>query len=113
TALDQGEVITSVLVPAPEKAAYAKFSQPASLFALVGVFVAFGEGGANVAVTGAGEEGVFRHGGLEAALNSDWSTGAIDGVKVSGEGLLSDIHGSADYRANLIRVMAKRAVAAT
>jgi len=113
TALDQGEIITSVRVPASEKAAYAKFAQPASLFALVGVFVALGEDGASVAVTGAGEEGVFRHGGLEAALNSNWSVGAIDGVNVSGEGLLSDIHGSADYRANLVRVMAKRAVAAT
>ncbi|MGI9389644.1 MAG: FAD binding domain-containing protein [Boseongicola sp.] len=113
TALDQGEIITSVRFPAAEKAAYEKFAQPASLFALVGVFVALGEGGASVAVTGAGEEGVFCHGDLEDALNSDWSTGAIDGVNVSSEGLLSDIHGSADYRANLVRVMAKRAVAAT
>jgi len=113
TALDQGEVITSVRIPAPEKAAYAKFAQPASLFALVGVFVALGEGGVRVAVTGAGEEGVFRHSGLEAALGSDWSAGAVDGVEVSGDGLLSDIHGSAVYRANLIGVMAKRAVAAS
>ena len=112
TALDQGEIITSVRIPAPEKAAYAKFAQPASLFALVGVFVALSEGGVRVAVTGAGEDGVFRHGGLEAALGSDWSTGSVNGVEVSGDGLMSDIHGSADYRANLIGVMTKRAVAA-
>lgn len=113
TALDQGEVITSVRIPAPEKAGYAKFAQPASRFALVGVFVALSEGGARVAVTGAGENGVFRHGELEAALGSDWSAGVVDGVNISGDGLMSDIHGSADYRANLIGVMAKRAVAAS
>ena len=112
TALDQGEIITSVRIPAPQKAAYAKFSQPASLFALVGVFVAHGEGGARVAVTGAGEDGVFRHAGLEAALGAGWSASAVDGVEISADGLLADIHGSPEYRANLIGVMTRRAVAA-
>ena len=112
TALEEDEIITSVRVPACAKAAYAKFRQPASLFALVGVCVAQTADGARVAITGAGEDGVFRHEGLEAALSSDWSASAIDGVEVSADGLMSDIHGSAAYRANLIKVMAKRAVAA-
>nr|WP_309501642.1 xanthine dehydrogenase family protein subunit M [uncultured Roseovarius sp.] len=112
TALEEGEIITSVRVDAPAKAAYAKFAQPASLFALVGVFVADGPHGVRVAVTGAGDDGVFRHAGLEAALASDWSAGALDSVDVSEDGLISDIHGSADYRAHLIKVMARRAVAA-
>ncbi|MCP5082511.1 MAG: xanthine dehydrogenase family protein subunit M, partial [Alphaproteobacteria bacterium] len=110
TALDEGEVITSVRVTAPARAVYAKFRQPASLFALVGVCVAQGAGGTRVAVTGAGEDGVFRHQGLEAALSSGWSAAAVGGVDVGSEGLMSDIHGSADYRANLIKVLAKRAV---
>ncbi len=112
TALDEGEIITAVHVEKPAKAAYAKFAQAASLFALVGVFVADGPHGVRVTVTGAGEDGVFRHEGLEAALSSSWSAEALDGVEVSEEGLNSDMHGSADYRAHLIKVMAKRAVAA-
>ncbi|MFV2054369.1 FAD binding domain-containing protein [Aliiroseovarius sp. YM-037] len=112
TALEDDEVITAVRISSPSRAAYAKFRQPASLFALVGVCVADGADGPRVAVTGAGEDGVFRHEGLEAALASDWSAGAADGVTVASDGLLSDIHGSADYRANLIRVLAKRAVEA-
>jgi aerobic carbon-monoxide dehydrogenase medium subunit len=112
TTLEDGEIITAVSITQPAKAAYAKFAQPASLFALVGVFVADGSGGVRVAVTGAGDNGVFRHSGLEKALSTEWSAGAIDGVDVSSEGLMSDLHGAADYRAHLIKVMAKRAVTA-
>lgn len=112
TALDEGEIITSVTIPSPAKAAYVKFAQPASLFALVGVFVADGRAGVRVAITGAGDDGVFRHQGLEAALAANWSASALDAVAVSQEDLMSDLHASADYRANLIKVMAKRAVAA-
>lgn len=111
TALEEEEIITAVHVDAPKRAHYAKFAQPASRFALVGVFVADGPHGVRVAVTGAGEDGVFRHEGLEAALSADWSEAAVDGVDVSEEGLMSDMHGAADYRAHLIKVMTKRAVA--
>ncbi|RMD92679.1 MAG: carbon monoxide dehydrogenase, partial [Alphaproteobacteria bacterium] len=111
TALDEDEIITAVRFPKVKRAAYAKFAQPASRFALVGVFVAETAGGVRVAVTGAGEEGVFRHEGLEAALAADFSPAAVDGVEVSAEGLMSDLHADADYRAHLIKVMAKRAVA--
>ncbi len=110
TALEDGEIITSVSIAQPTKAAYAKFAQPASLFALVGVFVADGPAGVRVAVTGAGDNGVFRHSGLEAALLTNWSAGAVDGVSVSSDGLMSDLYGAADYRANLIKVMAKKAI---
>ncbi len=112
TALDEGEIITGIRFPKPARAAYCKFPNPASRYALTGVFVAETGGAVRVAVTGAGEDGVFRHGGLESALGSDFSQGAVDGVGVSADGLLSDMHGSAAYRANLIKVMAKRAVAA-
>jgi len=113
TALGDDEIITGLRISAPEQAGYAKFRQPASRFALVGVFVARTAGGARVAVTGAGEDGVFRHSGLEAALSADWSAAAVDGVEVSADGLMSDIHADADYRANLIKVMARRAVASS
>lgn len=113
TALEEDEIITAVKVNAATRAAYAKFAQPASLFAMVGVFVAKGAAGVRVAITGAGDDGVFRHPGLEAALTADWSDGAVNEVAISADGLMSDLHGSAEYRANLIRVMAKRAVAAT
>ncbi len=113
TALDDDEIIIAVRFPAAERAGYAKFRHPASRFALVGVFVAKTAGSVRVAVTGAGESGVFRHAGLEAALTADWSADAVDGIEVSAEGLMSDIHGDAEYRANLIKVMAKRAVAAS
>lgn len=113
TALGEDEIITAVRFPAVERAGHAKFHQPASRFALVGVFVAKTSGGARVAVTGAGENGVFRHAGLEAALSADWSADALEGVQVSTEGLMTDIHGDAEYRANLIKVMTKRAVAAS
>lgn len=111
TALEENEIIVAVSFPTPQKAAYAKFPQPASRFALVGVFVAQTDNGVRVAVTGAGEDGVYRHQALEAALGSDWSASAAAGVSISPDGLMSDLHGSAAYRANLIGVMAKRAIA--
>jgi aerobic carbon-monoxide dehydrogenase medium subunit len=112
TALDSGELITKVSFPIPEKAAYAKFPNPASRYALVGVFVARTADGVRVAVTGAGENGVFRVPAFESALNANFSASALDGLSVSAHGLNSDIHADADYRAHLIGVMAKRAVTA-
>jgi carbon-monoxide dehydrogenase medium subunit len=112
TALDEGEIIVSVSFEAPAKCAYAKFPNPASRYAMCGVFVAKGAGGVRVAVTGAGADGVFRSADMEKALGSDFSAKALDGISVSPDGLLSDIHGDAAYRANLVKVMAKRAVAA-
>jgi carbon-monoxide dehydrogenase medium subunit len=111
TALEQDEIVTAVHFPAPEKAAYAKFPNPASRYAIVGVFVAKTGGGVRVAVTGAGGS-VFRVDEMEAALAGDFSPSAIDGVSVSSDDLNEDIHASADYRAHLIKVMAKRAVEA-
>jgi carbon-monoxide dehydrogenase medium subunit len=112
TALQDGEIITAVSFPVVAKAGYAKFPHPASRFALTGVFVAKTPGGdVRVAATGASQNGVTRVEAIESALKSNWSAGALDSVKVSADGLLSDIHGSADYRANLIKVMAQRAVA--
>jgi carbon-monoxide dehydrogenase medium subunit len=112
TALEHGELITQVRFPVPQKAAYMKFPNPASRYALVGVFVAKTPGGVRVAVTGAGENGVFRASALEAALNANFSASALDAVSTPAAGLNSDIHADADYRAHLIGVMAKRAVAA-
>ena len=113
TALEDNEVITSITFPKPEKAAYTKFANPASRYAIVGVFIAvIGKGDVRVAITGAGDDGVFRSEELEAALKSDFSLGAVDGVKIGAEGLMGDIHASADYRAHLIAEMAKRAVSA-
>ncbi len=109
TALEEDELITKVTFPVPEKAGYAKFPNPASRFALVGVFVAKTSGGARVAVTGAGPC-VFRHGDMEAALSDNFSADAVKGIKTDASGLNSDIHASADYRANLVAVMASRAV---
>jgi aerobic carbon-monoxide dehydrogenase medium subunit len=111
TALKEGEVITAVSFPVPEKAAWQKFKQPASRFAIVGVFVAKGPQGVRVAVTGAGP-GVFRAKALEAKLAANWSAAALNGATVSADGLNSDLHGSAEYRAALIPVLASRAVAA-
>jgi aerobic carbon-monoxide dehydrogenase medium subunit len=111
TALAEGEVITAVSFPIPEKAAWQKFKQPASRFSLVGVFVGKGPAGVRVAVTGAGAC-VFRVKALEDKLAASWSASACDGVSVSAAGLNSDLHGSAEYRAALIPVLAKRAVAA-
>ena len=113
TALQDGEIITAVSFPVPAKAGYAKFPNPASRFALTGVFVARTKSGdVRAAATGASQSGVMRIGAIEAALKSNWSAGALDSVKISADGLLSDIHGSANYRANLIKVMAQRAVTA-
>ena len=110
TALEEDEVIEAVSFKKPEKACYMKFPNPASRYAMVGVFVAKFSDGVRVAVTGAGEEGVFRHSDLESALSSNFSEEAVSGVEVSADGLMSDIHASADYRANLIGEMTKRAV---
>ena len=113
TALQPGELITAVEFPAPvEKAAYEKFRNPASRYAMVGVFAAKGPGGVRVAVTGAGQNGVFRQKEMEAALERSWSPDAIANIKTPAGGLNSDIHGSAEYRAHLVTVIAKRAVAA-
>ena len=111
TALEEGELITSVAFPVPQRAAYMKFRQPASRFALIGVFVAQTAKGVRVAVTGGGS-GVFRHAGLEAALNGSFTPQAAASVKVSEDGLSADLHASAAYRAQLISVMTQRAVAA-
>ncbi len=111
TALQPGEIITSVSFPIPEKAAWQKFKQPASRFSIVGVFVAKTAAGVRVAVTGAGAC-VFRATDIEKALAASWSPAAAQAVTVSDEGLNSDLHGSALYRAALIPVLAARAVAA-
>jgi carbon-monoxide dehydrogenase medium subunit len=113
TALDDGELITAVSFPVPAKAGYAKFRHPASRFALTAVFVARSKSGdVRAAVTGASQNGVMRVAAIEAALKANWSAGALDGIKISADGLMSDIHGTSDYRANLIKVMAQRAVTA-
>lgn len=110
TALSDGELITAISFPIPKRAAYMKFKQPASRFALVGVFVAQTDGGVRVAVTGAGN-GVFRHKGLEDALTKSFTPQAAAAVAISPDDLNSDIHASAAYRANLISVQAQRGVA--
>ncbi len=112
TALDDMEIITAVSFQAPVVGGYGKFPNPASRYAMAGVFVAKSvDGEVRVSVTGAGDNGVYRHAGLEAALSADWSASAVDAVEVSADGLMSDLHGTAAYRANLIKVMAKRALA--
>jgi aerobic carbon-monoxide dehydrogenase medium subunit len=110
TALNEGELITEVSFPVPEAACYAKFANPASRYAIVGVMVARSAGGVRVAVTGAGGS-VFRVAAMEKALAADFSADAIAGIAVSEDGLNSDIHAAADYRAHLVGVMAGRAVA--
>jgi carbon-monoxide dehydrogenase medium subunit len=113
TALADGEIITAVSFPIPAKAGYSKFPHPASRFALTGVFVVKTRAGdVRVAATGASQSGVMRVPAIEAALKAGWSAGALDSVKISADGLMSDIQGSSDYRANLIKVMAQRAVTA-
>jgi carbon-monoxide dehydrogenase medium subunit len=111
TALEDSEIVTQVSFPVPEKAAYAKFPNPASRYALAGVFVAQSASGVRVAVTGAGP-GVFRVAEMEAALAKSFLPEAIAGIAVAADDLNSDIHASAEYRAHLIGVMARRAVAA-
>ena len=110
TALDEGELITAIRFPQPRRAAYMKFRQPASLFALIGVFVADTGRGVRVAVTGGGN-GVFRHAGLEQALGQSFTPQAAAGVPTDPADMNGDLHGSAEYRAHLIGVMAKQAVA--
>jgi aerobic carbon-monoxide dehydrogenase medium subunit len=113
TALADGEIITQVSFPVPAKAGYSKFPHPASRFALTGVFVVKTKAGdVRVAATGASQNGVMRVPAIEAALKANWSAAALDSIKISAGGLMSDLHGSSDYRANLIRVMAQRAVTA-
>jgi carbon-monoxide dehydrogenase medium subunit len=111
TALEPGELITAVEFPAPEKGAYEKFRNPASRYAIVGVYVAKTPGGVRVAVTGAGQNGVYRHTAMEQALSASFSPDAIANVVTAADGMNSDIHASAEYRAHLVGVMAKRAVA--
>jgi aerobic carbon-monoxide dehydrogenase medium subunit len=112
TALKADEIITAVEFPIPAKSGYAKFPNPASLYAMVGVYVAQGKDGkARVAVTGAGSS-VFRQADMEAALSKSFKGEALAGIAAKAKGLNSDMHGSAAYRAHLISVMAKRAVAA-
>lgn len=110
TALNDGELITAISFPIPKRAAYLKFKQPASRFALIGVFVAQTDSGVRVAVTGGGN-GVFRHAGLEAALTKSFTAQAAAAVKIDASELSSDLHASAAYRANLISVQTQRAVA--
>ncbi|TCO73085.1 FAD binding domain-containing protein [Rhodovulum euryhalinum] len=112
TALEPGEIITEIRFPVPEKAAYVKFEQPASRFALVGVFVAKYADGVRVAVTGASEEGVFRWTEAEAALSSDFGAGAVSGLSVEADMMIGDLHGSPEYRAHLVKVLTGRAVIA-
>jgi carbon-monoxide dehydrogenase medium subunit len=110
TALEEGELITAIRFPTPKRAAYLKFKQAASRFALVGVFVAQFDSGVRVAVTGAATS-VFRHADLEAALNKSFTPEAAAAVKIDASDLNADIHASAAYRANLISVQTQRAVA--
>jgi carbon-monoxide dehydrogenase medium subunit len=112
TALKPGEVIVSVAFPLPKRAAYVKFRNPASRFALVGVFVSESAGTVRVAVTGAGKEGVFRVKPMEKRLTENFSPEAIAKVKVAPDDLASDVQASAEYRAHLVTVLAQRAVAA-
>jgi carbon-monoxide dehydrogenase medium subunit len=113
TALNPGELITEVHFPIPERAAYQKFPNPASRYPMVGVFVAKTASGVRVAITGAGQNGVFRHPDFEAALTKSYTPEALDGLTTPADDLNGDIHASAPYRAHLIGVMAKRAVAAS
>ncbi|MGR3321838.1 MAG: FAD binding domain-containing protein [Pseudooceanicola sp.] len=112
TALEEGEIVTAVRFPIPEASNYQKFEQPASRFPLTGVFLARFPDAVRVAVTGAGEDGVFRWEEAEAALGKDFSADAVAGLSYPADGLISDLHGSAEYRANLVRVLTRRAVAA-
>lgn len=112
TALNEGEIVTAVKFPIPEKANYQKFVRPASRFALVGVFVAKTASGVRVAVTGASNEGVDRWAAAEDALSAIFSASSLDGLTVSADNLISDLHGSPEYCAHLVKVMTGRAVTA-
>ncbi|MCR4268863.1 xanthine dehydrogenase family protein subunit M [Nitratireductor sp. ZSWI3] len=110
TALEEDEIITAVRFEAPAKAGYAKFPNPASRYAMTAVFVASDGNAVRAAVTGAGDDGVFRCAEVEAALDTDFSPSGLDGVRVPADALMTDIHASADYRASLVVAMAKCAV---
>lgn len=113
TALAEGEIVTAVEFPLPKRAAYAKFDQPASRFALTGAFVTqAADGSVRVAITGASNNGVFRWTEAEAALTANFSVAALAGLKVDATDMISDLHGTAEYRANLVKVMTGRAVSA-
>ena len=111
TALEEGEIVAKVRFPIPDAANYQKFEQPASRFALVGVFVARFGGDVRVAVTGASEGGVFRWAEAEEALSGDFSAEAANGLSLASEGMIGDLHGSGAYRSHLAKVLASRAVA--
>ncbi len=113
TALQEGELIAAVHFPIAKRAAYMKFKQPASRFAIVGVFVSQGASGIRVAVTGASQSGVTRMKAIEDALAKSWSADAVKGVKIDAGNMNADLHASAAYRAHLVSVMAARAVAAS
>ena len=110
TALEEDEIIVSISFPIPEFAGYGRFEQRASRYPLVGVFVARTAGEVRVAVTGAGQDGVFRASEIEAALAEEFSAAALNGIRLPHDDLLSDLHGSNEYRAALITVMAQRAI---
>jgi carbon-monoxide dehydrogenase medium subunit len=111
TALQDGEIITAVSFPIPKCAAYIKFRNPASRFALVGVFVCQNASGVRVAVTGAGSSGVFRATAMEQALAKNFTANAVKNIKIDPANLSSDIHAGAPYRSHLIGVLTARAVA--
>jgi len=112
TTLEEGEIIRAISFPVPERAAYEKFPHPASRFALVGVMVSKSPQGVRVAATGAGQAGVFRVSEMEAALAKDFSAKAIEGISVSADDMIADMHAPGAYRAQLVSVLARRAVAA-
>ncbi len=112
TALEEGEIVTEVKFPVPEAAHYEKFLQPASRFPLVAAFVAKFSDGVRVAITGASNDGVFRWSEAEAALASNFSADAVGGLSIDGSDMINDLHGTGAYRAHLVGVMTKRAVAA-
>jgi carbon-monoxide dehydrogenase medium subunit len=112
TALESDEIITKVMFPIPKKAAYIKFPNPASRYALVGVFASKRGAEVRVAVTGAGANGVFRVASFEEALKKRFGAKSLEGLSIPADGMGSDIHGSAEYRAHLVGVLARRAVAA-
>lgn len=111
TALNDGEIVTKIAFKVPAESAYAKFRNPASLYPMAGVFIAkHKDGSVRVAVTGAGNDGVFRWKAAEEALAKNFSADALKGLKVDASDMMGDIHGSSEYRANLVAVMARRAM---
>tara|TARA_B100000575_G_scaffold155792_1_gene124341 strand:- start:256 stop:1044 length:789 start_codon:yes stop_codon:yes gene_type:complete len=110
TALEEGEIILSVRFPVPSLSSYQKFIQPASRFAIVGVFLSNFDNEIRIAITGASEEGVYRWREAEVALNANFSEGSLNDLLVEPEGMIGDIHASSEYRAHLVKVMTKRAV---